>query len=76
MLGDVNDEERDGRRRRATNPADDTRMIELGRGFRDDVRPYATGATYLPPSSAARGQPRQNPRGRSHDCRRTYRLQS
>jgi FAD/FMN-containing dehydrogenase len=27
--------------------ADDQRMFELGRGYREDLRPYATGATYL-----------------------------
>jgi FAD/FMN-containing dehydrogenase len=29
------------------DPADDARMIELGRAYREDLRPYATGATYL-----------------------------
>jgi FAD/FMN-containing dehydrogenase len=27
--------------------ADDLRMFELGRAYREDLRPYATGATYL-----------------------------
>jgi FAD/FMN-containing dehydrogenase len=29
------------------DPADDDSMIELGRGYRDVLRPYATGSTYL-----------------------------
>jgi FAD/FMN-containing dehydrogenase len=29
------------------DPADDERMIELGRAFRKDLRPFSTGATYL-----------------------------
>ncbi len=28
------------------DPADDTRMIELGRGYRDTLAPWATGAVY------------------------------
>jgi FAD/FMN-containing dehydrogenase len=29
------------------DPADDTRMIELGRAYRNDLRPFSSGATYL-----------------------------
>ena len=29
------------------DPADDERMVALGRAYRDDLRPFATGATYL-----------------------------
>lgn len=29
------------------DPADDTRMLELGRAFREDLRPFSSGATYL-----------------------------
>jgi FAD/FMN-containing dehydrogenase len=29
------------------DPADDARMIELGRAYRDDLRPFSSGATYL-----------------------------
>jgi FAD/FMN-containing dehydrogenase len=29
------------------DPADDERMMELGRAYREDLRPYATGTTYL-----------------------------
>jgi len=29
------------------DPADDARMLELGRAFREDLRPFSTGATYL-----------------------------
>ncbi len=29
------------------DPADDELMISLARGYRDDLRPYSTGATYL-----------------------------
>lgn len=29
------------------DPADDDRMVELARGYRDDLRRFATGATYL-----------------------------
>jgi FAD/FMN-containing dehydrogenase len=29
------------------DPADDQRMMELGRAYREDLRPYATGETYL-----------------------------
>jgi hypothetical protein len=29
------------------NPADDEHMLQLGRAYRDDLRPFSTGATYL-----------------------------
>jgi FAD/FMN-containing dehydrogenase len=29
------------------DPHDDERMLELGRAFRDDLRPFSSGATYL-----------------------------
>jgi Berberine and berberine like len=29
------------------NPDDDARLFELGRAYREDLRPFSTGATYL-----------------------------